>query len=73
MKIFRLKYQHYKDIVEDNILTVFVVAKSKSEVEAFAKHLHYAVEDIAKVSEKEYEHEKANNEHFRLEYVDHYL
>ena len=36
MKIYRLDYQHHKDIVDDNVLTVFV-AKNKSEVEAFAK------------------------------------
>lgn len=37
MKIYRLDYQHHKDIVDDNVLTVFVAAKNKSEVEAFAK------------------------------------
>ena len=29
MKIFRLDYQHNKDIVDENILTVFVVAKTR--------------------------------------------
>ena len=27
MKIYRLDYQHHKDIVDDNVLTVFVVLK----------------------------------------------
>lgn len=27
MKIYRLDYQHHKDIVDDNVLTVFVAAK----------------------------------------------
>ena len=29
MNIYKLRYQHYKDIVDDNILTVFVLAKMK--------------------------------------------
>lgn len=37
MNIYKLRYQHYKDIVDDNILTVFVLAKNEEEVEQFAK------------------------------------
>ena len=58
MKFFKLDYQHHKDIVDDNVLTMFVLAKDKDEVEAFAKKLGYAVENIKKLTEKEFEHEK---------------
>lgn len=27
MKFFKLDYQHHKDIVDDNVLTMFVLAK----------------------------------------------
>ena len=37
---------------------MFVLAKDKDEVEAFAKKLGYAVENIKKLTEKEFEHEK---------------
>ena len=32
MNIYKLRYQHYKDIVDDNILTVFVLAKMKKKL-----------------------------------------
>ena len=38
MKFFKLDYQHNKDIVDDNVLTMFVIAKNKDEVEEFAKN-----------------------------------
>ena len=31
MKFYRLDYQHHKDIVDENILTVFVVAQNKGK------------------------------------------
>lgn len=52
MKFFKLDYQHNKDIVDDNVLTMFVIAKNKDEVEEFAKKLGYAVENIKKLSQK---------------------
>ena len=52
MKFYRLDYQHHKDIVDENILTVFVVAQNKGEVEQLAKKLRYAVENITKLTEK---------------------
>lgn len=73
MKIYRLDYQHHKDIVEDNILTVFVIAKNKGEVEAFAKKVNYSIEKITKLTQKEYEEQKNNVEHYKLEYADQYL
>ena len=73
MKFFKLDYQHHKDIVDDNVLTMFVLAKDKDEVEAFAKKLGYAVENIKKLTEKEFEHEKEVIEHYRLEHADQYL
>ena len=39
MKFFKLDYQHHKDIVDDNVLTMFVLAKDKDEVEAFCKEI----------------------------------
>ena len=73
MKFFKLDYQHHKDIVDDNVLTMFVLAKDKDEVEAFAKKIGYAVENIKKLTEKEFEHEKEVTEHYRLEHADQYL
>ena len=70
MNIYKLRYQHYKDIVDDNILTVSVLAKNE-EVEQFAKKVSYAIESITKISQEEYEKEK--NEHFRLEHSENYL
>ena len=35
MNIYRLRYQHHKDIVDDNILTVFVLAKMKKMYEIY--------------------------------------
>lgn len=55
MNIYKLRYQHYKDIVDDNILTVFVLAKNEEEVEQFAKKVSYAVESITQISQEEYE------------------
>ena len=73
MKFFKLDYQHNKDIVDDNVLTMFVIAKNKDEVEEFAKKLGYAVENIKKLSQKEFDHEKEGTEHYRLEHADQYL
>ena len=73
MKIYRLDYQHHKDIVDDNVLTVFVAAKNKSEVEAFAKKLSYSIETITKLTHKEFEEQKAEIEHYKLEHADQYL
>ncbi|OHQ40454.1 hypothetical protein [Staphylococcus sp. HMSC069E09] len=73
MKFYRLDYQYHKDIVDENILTVFVVAQNKGEVEQLAKKLRYAVENITKLTEKEFKKEKETNEHFRLEYAENYL
>ena len=66
MKVYKLNYQHHKDIVDDNVLTMFVTADNQDEVEAFAKKLHYKIE-------QEFEDEKAKDSHYRLEHVDHYL
>lgn len=71
MNIYKLRYQHYKDIVDDNILTVFVLAKNEEEVEQFAKKVSYAVESITQISQEEYE--KAKDEHFGLEHAENYL
>ena len=73
MKIYRLDYQHHKDIVDDNVLTVFVAAKNKREVEAFAKKLSYSIETITKLTHKEFEEQKAEIEHYKLEHADQYL
>ncbi len=73
MNIYRLQYQHYKDIVDDNILTVFVEANSEDEVREFAQKVSYAVEDIKKLSDEEYREERAKNETFGLEHADKYL
>lgn len=73
MKFYRLEYQHHKDIVDDNVLTVFVVAKNEEQVENFAKKCHYAVEKIVPLTEKEFEIEKEMNEHFRMEHADQYV
>lgn len=75
MNIYKLRYQHYKDIVDDNILTVFVLAKNEEEVEQFAKKVSYAVESITQISQEEYEKEKekAKDEHFGLEHAENYL
>ena len=58
MNIYKLRYQHYKDIVDDNILTVFVLAKNEEEVEQFAKKVSYTVESITQISQEEYEKKK---------------
>ncbi|MEB6612631.1 hypothetical protein [Staphylococcus pasteuri] len=73
MKFFKLDYQHNKDIVDDNVLTMFVIAKNKDEVEEFAKKVGYSVENIKKLSQKEFDHEKEVTEHYRLEHADQYL
>ncbi|MCU5746943.1 hypothetical protein N9R04_09660 [Staphylococcus sp. SQ8-PEA] len=73
MNIYRLKYQHYKDIVDDNVLTVFVLAKNEDEVRAFAKKLTYKVEDVTQVTQEEYEREKEKYDHFGLEHAENYL
>ncbi|PTK87258.1 hypothetical protein BUZ20_03980 [Staphylococcus haemolyticus] len=73
MNIYKLRYQHYKDIVDDNILTVFVLAKNEEGVEQFAKKVSYAVESITQISQEEYEKEKAKDEHFGLEHAENYL
>ncbi|AGZ25645.1 MULTISPECIES: hypothetical protein [Staphylococcus] len=73
MTFYKLEYQHNKDIVDDNVLTVFVIAKNKGEVEEFAKKLGYAVEKITKLTQQEFDHEKETTEHYRLEHADQYL
>ena len=57
MNIYKLRYQHYKDIVD----------------EQFAKKVSYAVESITQISQEEYEKEKAKDEHFGLEHAENYL
>ena len=54
MNIYKLRYQHYKDIVDDNILTVFVLAKMKKKLNNSRK-VSYAVESITQISQEEYE------------------
>ena len=63
MKVYKLNYQHHKDIVDDNVLTMFVTAKK----------LHYKIEHLSPLTKKEFEDEKAKDSHYRLEHVDHYL
>ena len=46
MNIYKLRYQHHKDIVDDNILTVFVLTKNEEDVRKFAKTVNYKVEDV---------------------------
>ena len=65
--------QFYKDIVDDNVLTMFVTTDNQDEVEAFAKKLHYKIEHLSPLTKKEFEDEKAKDSHYRLEHVDHYL
>ncbi|WP_231917242.1 hypothetical protein [Staphylococcus croceilyticus] len=72
MNIYRLKYQHYKDI-DSNVLTVFVEADSEEDVKKFAKVVSYSVEDIQKLSEEEYKKERAETESFGLEHADKYI
>lgn len=72
MNIYKLRYQHYKDIVDDNILTVFVLAKMKKKLNNSRK-VSYAVESITQISQEEYEKEKAKDEHFGLEHAENYL
>lgn len=57
MNIYKLRYQHYKDIVDDNILTVFVLAKMKKKLNNSRK-VSYAVESITQISQEEYEKKK---------------
>ena len=59
MNIYRLRYQHHKDIVDDNILTVFVLAKNEEDVRKFAKTVNYKA--------------KAKGETYRLEHADTYI
>ena len=59
MNIYRLRYQHHKDIVDDNILTVFVLAKK--------------VEDVKHTTYEAYEEAKAKGETYRLEHADTYI
>lgn len=73
MKVYKLNYQHHKDIVDDNVLTMFVTADNQDEVEAFAKKLHYKIEHLSPLTKKEFEDEKAKDSHYGLEHVDHYL
>ncbi|RLY74302.1 hypothetical protein D9V09_02100, partial [Staphylococcus epidermidis] len=55
MKVYKLNYQHHKDIVDDNVLTMFVTADNQDEVEAFAKKLHYKIEHLSPLTKKEFE------------------
>ena len=73
MKIFKLRYQHYKDIVDDNVLTCYVLAKNKKEVEQFAKKVSYKIEHMEKISKRKYQKEKAKGNGYALEHADHYL
>ena len=52
MKVYKLNYQHHKDIVDDNVLTMFVTADNQDEVEAFAKKLHYKIEHLSTLTKK---------------------
>ena len=71
MNIYKLRYQHYKDIVDDNILTVFVLAKMKKKLNIREK-VSYAVERYYK-SLKKNTKRKAKDEHFGLEHAENYL
>ncbi|SUM42622.1 Uncharacterised protein [Staphylococcus petrasii] len=72
MNIYKLKYQHYKDI-DNKILTVFVEADSEEDVKKFAKAVSYSVKDIEKLSDEEYKKERAKDESFGLEHADKYI
>ncbi|MGW9855816.1 DNA-dependent RNA polymerase auxiliary subunit epsilon [Staphylococcus hominis] len=73
MNIYKLFYQHHKDIVDDNILTVFVLAKSEEDVRKFAKVVNYKIEDIKQTTYEDYEEAKAKGETYRLEHADTYI
>ena len=45
MKVYKLNYQHHKDIVDDNVLTMFVTADNQDEDEK-AKDSHYRLEHV---------------------------
>lgn len=73
MNIYRLCYQHHKDIVDDNILTVFVLAKNEEDVRKFAKTVNYKVEDVKHTTYEAYEEAKAKGETYLLEHADTYI
>lgn len=73
MNIYKLYYQHYKDIVDDNVLKVFVLANNEDEVKQFAKKAAYSIEKIEEVSQEEYEKERKNGNSFGLEHADKFL
>ena len=52
MKVYKLNYQHHKDIVDNNVLTMFVTADNQDEVEAFAKKLHYKIEHLSPLTKR---------------------
>ena len=58
MKVYKLNYQHHKDIVDDNVLTMFVTADNQDEVEAFAKNYITKIEHLSPLTKKEFEDEK---------------
>ena len=73
MNIYRLRYQHHKDIVDDNILTVFVLAKNEEDVRKFAKTVNYKVEDVKHTTYEAYEEAKAKVKHIALNMQIHIL
>ena len=73
MNIYRLRYQHHKDIVDDNILTVFVLAKNEEDVRKFAKTVNYKVEDVKHTTYEAYEEAKAKVKRIALNMQIHIL
>lgn len=68
MNIYKLRYQHYKDIVDDNILTVFVLAKMKKKLNNSRKSKLCSWEYYTNLSRR-IRKEKAKDEHFGLEHL----
>ena len=73
MNIYKLRYQHHKDIVDDNILTVFVLAKNEEDVRKFAKTVNYKVEDVKHTTYEAYEEAKAKVKRIALNMQIHIL
>ena len=73
MNIYKLRYQHHKDIVDDNILTVFVLAKNEEDVRKFAKTVNYKVEDVKHTTYEAYEESKAKVKRIALNMQIHIL
>ena len=72
MKIFKLRYQHYKDIVDDNVLTCYVLAKIKRS-RTICEKVSYKIEHMEKISKRKYQKEKAKGNDYALEHANHYL